>query len=168
MITRLAHDHALSGAFLYIKRRPLQVRCIFLPSSKRFDTPSFDFCSFLLLFLCFSTIFSVFFYFSAIFFYFSAVMDFPHVPEDLGDDLGAGAGSFSLDDFNLDDASFRQTVAETSSAAGPSRVSGGSSSYPRLPRGDPIPVTYNLETHAWITHRHPVSFSFVTSCYLLL
>ena len=95
-------------------------------------------------------------------------MDFPHVPEDLGDDLGAGAGSFSLDDFDLDDVSFRQTVAGTSSAAGPLRVSGGSSSHPGLSRGDPIPVTYNLETHAWIIHRRPVSFSFVTSCYLLI
>ena len=95
-------------------------------------------------------------------------MDFPPVPEDLGDDLGAGAGSFSLDDLDLDDVSFRQTVAGTSSAAGPSGVSGGSSSHPRLSRGDPIPVTYNLETHAWITHRRPVSFSFVTSCYFIL
>ena len=90
-------------------------------------------------------------------------MDFPPFPEDLGDDLGAGAGSFSLDDLNLDDVSFRQTVAGTSSAAGPSGVSGGSSSHPRLSRGDPIPVTYNLEAHAWITHRRPVS-----SCYFLL
>ena len=75
-------------------------------------------------------------------------MDFPHVPEDLGDDLGAGAGSFSLDDFDLDDVSFRRTVAGTSSATGPSGVSGGSSSHPYLSRGDPVPVTYNLETHA--------------------
>ena len=95
-------------------------------------------------------------------------MDFPHVPEDLGDDLGAGAGSFSLDDFDLDDVSFRQTVAGTSAAAGPSGVSGRSSSHPHLSRGDPVPVTYNLETHAWITHHRPVSFSFVTSCYLFL
>ena len=88
-------------------------------------------------------------------------MDFPPIPEDLGDDLGAGAGSFSLDDLDLDDVSFRQTVAGTSSAAGPSGttgVSGGSSSCPRLSRGDPIPITYSLETYAWITHRHLVSF----------
>ena len=88
-------------------------------------------------------------------------MDFPPVPKDLGDDFGAGASSFSLDDLDLDDVSFRQTVAGTSSAAGPSGttgVSGGSSSHPCLSRGDPIPVTYSLETHAWITHRCPVSF----------
>ena len=121
--------------------------CIFLPSSERFDAPSSDFCSFLLLFL----------YFFTVSFCYSAVMEFPLIPEDLGDDLGAGAGSFSLDDFDLDDVSFRQTVAGTS-AAGPSGVSGGSSSHPCLSRGDPIPVTYNLETHAWITHRHPISF----------
>ena len=87
-------------------------------------------------------------------------MDFPPVPEDLGDDLGAGAGSFSLDDLDFDDSSFQQPVAGASSAAGPSGttgVSGGSSSHPRPPRGDPIPVTYSLETHAWATHRRPVS-----------
>ena len=91
-------------------------------------------------------------------------MDFPHVPEDLGDDLGAGAASFSFEDFDLDDVSFPQAVARTSSAAGPSGatgVSGGSSSRPRLSRGDPIPVSYSLETHAWITHHRPVSFFYL-------
>ena len=128
MTTRLACDHALSGAFLCIKMCTLQVRCIFLPSSERLEAPSSDFCSFLLLFLYFSAVFLCFLLFSA-------VMDFPHVPEDLGDDLGASAGSFSLDDFDLDDVSFRQTVAGTSYAASLSRttgVSGGSSSHPRL------------------------------------
>ena len=124
------------------------MRCIFLPSSEHFDAPSSDFHSFLLLFLCFS----------AVFFCYSTVMDFPPVLEDLGDDLGAGAGSFSLDDLDLDDASFRQTVVGTFSVVGPSGVSGGSSSHPHLFRGDPIPVTYNLETHAWITHRRLISF----------
>ena len=89
-------------------------------------------------------------------------MDFPHVPEDLGDDFdGAVAASFSFEDFDLGDVSFPQAVAGTSSGAGPleaTRVSGGSSSRPRLSRGDLIPVTYSLETHAWITHRRPVSF----------
>ena len=78
-------------------------------------------------------------------------MDFPPVPEDLGDDLGAGVGSFSHDDLDFDDVSFRQTVAGTSSAAGPSgttRVSGGSSSHPCLSRGDPILVVHSLETYA--------------------
>ena len=86
-------------------------------------------------------------------------MDFPHVPEDLGDGLGGGA--FSFEDFDLGDTSFPQAIAETSSAAGPSEatgVSGGSSSHPCLSRGDPIPVSYSLETQAWITHRRPVSF----------
>ena len=123
-------------------------RVIMRPSSKHFDAPSLDFCNFLLLFL----------YFSAVLVCYSTVMDFLPVLEDLGDDLGAGAGSFSLDDLDLDDVLFRQTVAWTSSAAGPSGVSDGSSSHPHLSRGDPIPVTYNLETHAWIKHHRSVSF----------
>ena len=141
-----------------IKRGTPHVQCIFLPSFERFDAPSSDFYSFLLLFLCFSAIFLCF---SSVSFCFSAVMDFPHVPKDLGDDLGAGASSFSFEDFDLDDMSFPQAVARTSSTAGPLGaigVSGGSSSHPRLSRGDPIPVTYSLETHAWITHRRPISF----------
>ena len=56
---------------------------------------------------------------------------------------------------------FAQTRAGTSSTVGSveaAGTSGGSSSRPRLSRGDPIPVSYSLETHAWITHRRPVSF----------
>ena len=95
-------------------------------------------------------------------------MDFSHVVEDLADDLGVGVASFSFKDFDLADVSFPQAVVGTSSTAGPSgatRVSGGSSSHPPLSRGDPIPVVHTLETHAWITHRRPVSF--VTLYYLL-
>ena len=93
-----ARDHAPSGVFLYIKRcSPLSAVHI-LPPSEYFDTPSSDFYSFLLLFLCFS---DVSFCFSSISFCFSAVMDFPHVPEDLGDGLGGGA--FSFEDFDLGD-----------------------------------------------------------------
>ena len=123
-----------------------------LPSSERFDALSSNFCSFLLLFLCFLLFVSIFF----------AVMDFPPIPDDLGDDFGgASAASFFIEDFNLGDVSFTQTVVGTSSAVGPSRAAGtssGSSSRPRLSRGDPIPVVHSLETHAWITHRRPVSF----------
>ena len=95
-------------------------------------------------------------------------MDFPHVPEDLGDDFGGvGAASFSFEDFHLGDVSFPQTIAGTSFVVGPSGangVSGGSSSHSCLSRGDPIPVVHSLETHAWISHRRPISF---LCCFIL-
>ena len=92
-------------------------------------------------------------------------MDFPPIPDDLGDDFsdfdGAGVAFFSFEDFDLGDVSFVQTGAGTSFTVGLTEAtgtSGGSSSHPHLSRGDPIPVSYSLETHAWITHRRPVSF----------
>ena len=91
------------GRFSIKEAPPPHVQCIFLPSSEYFDTPSSDFYSFLLLFLC---VFAVSFYFSFVSFYFSVVMDFPHVLEDLGDGLGRGA--FSFEDFDLGDTSFPQ------------------------------------------------------------
>ena len=62
-----ARDHAPSGAFLYIKRRSLLSAVHILPSSEHFDAHSSDFCSFLLLFLCFFIVSFCFSLFSSIF-----------------------------------------------------------------------------------------------------
>ena len=63
-------------------------------------------------------------------------MDFRPVPDDLGDDFGdfdgAGAASFSFEDFDLDDVTFAQTGAGTSAVAPAAETSSGSSSHPRL------------------------------------
>ena len=81
----------------------------------------------------------------------SFIMDFPLIPDDLGDfgDLGdAATTTFSFDEFGLVDESGVGTssTARVTEAAG---TSGRASSHPsRLSRGDPIPIIYNLETHA--------------------
>ena len=100
----------------------------------------------------------------------SFIMDFPSIPDDLGGlsdfgDLGdAATATFSFDDFSLAD----ETSAGTSSTAKVTETvgtSGGASYHPsRLSRGNPIPIVYNLETHAWITHHHLVSFICFLSC----
>ena len=150
------------GRFLYKKGAPLMCDANFYLLLSILTPHLLIFTVF---YFCFST-FLLFLFVSLL------IMDFPHVLEDLGDDFdGAGAASFSFEDFDLGDVSFPQAVAGTSSAAGPSGatgVSGGSSSYPHLSQGDPIPVVHSLETHAWIIRRRPVSFSFVALCHLLL
>ena len=141
---RGVYDHALSGVFLYKKRYP--------PTCGAYFYLLLSVLTPLLLIFAVFCFFAVSILYFSIFFCYSTVMDFPPILEDLGDDLGAGGGSFSLDDLDLDDVSFRHAAVGTYSAAGPSGttgVSGGSSSHPRPLRGDPISVTYSLETHAW-------------------
>ena len=105
-------------------------------------------------------------------------MEFPAIPHGLGDNFGdfdgMGTTSFSLEDFDLDDAVFTWTKLSTSSAISfteAARTSGESFSHPpHLSLGDPIPIIHSLETHAWITHRRPVNFfhCFLLSTFLAL
>ena len=87
-------------------------------------------------------------------------MDFPPILKDFGSIDGA---SFDFDDFifGTGDVEAVQSGVGTSAAVGAieaTRTSGGASSHPpRLSRGDPIPVVYSLETHAWSVHHRPVS-----------
>ena len=94
-------------------------------SLQAFCSPFSTFCSLLLLFLFCFLFYSLF------------VMDFPPVPDGLGDDFGdfdgAGAASFSFEDFDLGDVTFAHTRARTSSAIAPAAgTSSGSSSHSYL------------------------------------
>ena len=94
----------------------------------------------------------------------SFIMDFPPIPDDLGDLGDVATVTFSFNKFGLAD----EFSAWTSSAVGVTEafgIDGGASFHPsRLSRGDPIHVIYNLETHAWITHHRSVSFICFLSC----
>ena len=98
-------------------------------------------------------------------------MDFPPIPDDLGDfgDLGEVAtATFSFDEFGLADETSTGT-SSTTRVTKATKTNGGASSYSsRLSRGDPILVFYNLKTHAWIAHHRSVSFICFFSCYSII